>query len=93
MDTSDSSITFDDRGWCVYCNNFYNSILPSWHTDATGEKKLLETAEKIKEQGKGKDFDCIIGLSGGLFKPWRNLRLTSLRLKSTPISEIYGPQG
>lgn len=66
MDTSDSSITFDNRGWCVYCNNFHNSILPSWLTDDRGERKLLETAEKIKLQGKGKDFDCIIGLSGGL---------------------------
>lgn len=66
MDTSDSSIKFDDRGWCVYCNNFHRSILPSWHTDERGWEKLLETAEKIKTQGKSKDFDCIIGLSGGL---------------------------
>ena len=66
MDTSDSSITFDERGWCVYCNNFHNMILPNWHTDERGEKKLYEAAEKIKAEGKGKDFDCIIGLSGGL---------------------------
>lgn len=66
MDTSDSSITFDHRGWCVYCNNFYNNILQNWHTDEKGEKELYSTAEKIKAQGKGKDFDCIIGLSGGL---------------------------
>jgi len=66
MDTSDSHILFDVRGWCDYCNNFHNKILPSWHSDAEGEKKLFETAEKIKAQGRGKDFDCIIGLSGGL---------------------------
>jgi N-acetyl sugar amidotransferase len=66
MDTSDSSITFDENGTCIYCNNFLKNILPSWHTDARGEQKLLETAEKIKAQGRGKDFDCIIGLSGGL---------------------------
>jgi N-acetyl sugar amidotransferase len=66
MDTSDSTITFDNRGWCVYCNNFHKSILPSWHTDERGKRKLLEVTEKIKVQGKGKDFDCIIGLSGGL---------------------------
>jgi N-acetyl sugar amidotransferase len=66
MDTSDSNISFDVRGWCDYCNNFHNNILPCWQTDADGEKKLFETAEKIKAQGKGKNFDCIIGLSGGL---------------------------
>lgn len=66
MDSTDSSITFDDNGRCVYCNNFFSSILPSWHTDVNSERQLLKTAEKIKAEGKGKDFDCIIGLSGGL---------------------------
>ncbi|MCK9380228.1 MAG: N-acetyl sugar amidotransferase [Sulfuritalea sp.] len=66
MDTSDSSIAFDERGWCVYCNNFQNNILPSWHTDERGRQKLLDAVEKIKARSKGKDFDCIIGLSGGL---------------------------
>lgn len=66
MDTSDSSITFDEHGVCVYCGNFNSNILPNWHTDMVGEVKLLQVAEKIKAEGKGKDFDCIIGLSGGL---------------------------
>lgn len=66
MDTSDSYIKFDERGWCDYCNNFYSNILPNWHTDERGEKKLLQAAQKIKQEGKGKDFDCIIGISGGL---------------------------
>lgn len=66
MDTSDSSIEFDNRGWCVYCNNFYKNIRPNWHTDERGEQKLLETAKKIKAHGNARDFDCIIGLSGGL---------------------------
>lgn len=66
MDTSDSRISFDDTGRCDYCNNFHQIILPSWHTDRRGEEALEREAEKIKAQGKGKDFDCIIGLSGGL---------------------------
>lgn len=66
MDTSDSNITFDERGWCGYCNNFHKNIFPSWSADREDGKKILQIAEKIKAQGKGKDFDCIIGLSGGL---------------------------
>lgn len=66
MDTSDPNITFDDRGWCDYCNNFHKTILPNWHTDESGESELMQIAEKIKKAGKGRDFDCIIGLSGGL---------------------------
>ena len=66
MDTTDSKITFDERGWCDYCRNFHHKILPAWHPDAASERKLFEVAEKIKAQGIGEDFDCIIGLSGGL---------------------------
>lgn len=66
MDTSDSSIEFDDDGQCVYCNNFYNIILPHWNHGRSGEEKLLKVANKIKKAGLNKDFDCIIGISGGL---------------------------
>ncbi|NTW68498.1 MAG: N-acetyl sugar amidotransferase [Chlorobiaceae bacterium] len=66
MDTSDPNIVFDEQGVCDYCNNFKNEIQPNWHTDAQGEKALALLSGKIKAEGKGKDFDCIIGLSGGL---------------------------
>jgi putative aminotransferase len=66
MDTSDPNISFDDKGVCDYCNNFRGEIRPNWHTDARGAAELAVLAEKIEAEGIGKDFDCIIGLSGGL---------------------------
>ena len=66
MDSSDPNITFDENGWCDYCRNFRDVILPNWHTDEKGLQKLMSIADDIKKQRKGKDFDCIIGLSGGL---------------------------
>lgn len=66
MDTSDPHIVFDERGWCDYCNNFESTIAPNWHTDERGQAQLMALAGKIKTDGKGRDFDCIIGLSGGL---------------------------
>ena len=66
MDTSDPNIAFDEKGWCDYCKNYHENILPNWHTNEQGLQELLKIAEKIKQKGKGKDFDCIIGLSGGL---------------------------
>ena len=66
MDTSDPHIHFDEQGVCDYCNNFENTIKPSWHTDEKGAEELRQLATKIKKEGEGKDFDCIIGLSGGL---------------------------
>lgn len=66
MDTSDPNITFDDHGVCEYCNNFQTTIKPNWHTGKDGQDALAVIATKIKKEGQGKDFDCIIGLSGGL---------------------------
>lgn len=66
MDTSDPQIQFDDQGVCEYCNNFKSEIAPNWHTDGRGDAELQALATKIRAGGVGKDFDCIIGLSGGL---------------------------
>lgn len=66
MDTSDPNITFDERGYCDYCVNFDTTIKPNWDTGSNGAQALAQLAERIKADGKGKDFDCIIGLSGGL---------------------------
>lgn len=66
MDTSDTKIVFDERGVCDHCNTFYKSILPSWHTDESGRVALEKLVGHIRRAGKSKDFDCIIGMSGGI---------------------------
>lgn len=66
MDTTDSKIVFDEKGMCDHCNNFYNNIKPNWHPDEIGAKQLEEIVNRIKKDGKGKKYDCIIGLSGGV---------------------------
>jgi len=66
MDTSDPHISFDERGWCDYCNNYHDNIAPNWHTDERGARDIERQIERIKRDGKGKDHDCLIGLSGGV---------------------------
>jgi putative aminotransferase len=66
MDTSDPNIIFDDAGVCDYCRNFETQLSPKWEADKADPSRLMAMADEIRAQGKGKDFDCIIGLSGGL---------------------------
>lgn len=66
MDTTDPNITFNERGWCDYCRNYHENILPNWHPNDQGEKELSKIIEKIKKHGKGRDHDCLIGISGGI---------------------------
>lgn len=65
MDNTDSKIVFDDSGVCDYCNSYYNEILPNWKPNVNDEKELEKIASKIREDGKGKKYDCILGMSGG----------------------------
>ncbi len=66
MDTTDPEIKFDDKGVCDHCNNFYSNILPNWKPGPEGEKELMKIVAKIKEEGKDKDYDCLMGISGGV---------------------------
>ena len=66
MDTTDTKITFDKSGICDHCTTFYRDIQPNWHTDEYGRKQLEVELERIRIDGKGRDFDCIIGMSGGI---------------------------
>lgn len=66
MDTTDPNIIFNEKGESDYYINYKQNIEPSWHTDERGLSELMKIAEKIKRTSKNSDFDCIIGLSGGL---------------------------
>lgn len=82
MDTSDSNIVFDENGVCDHCTDFYQNVEPNWHTDERGDKELRAIVAKIKEEGKGKDFDCILGMSGGVDSSYLlHLAVTQLGLR------------
>ncbi len=66
MDTTDSKIVFDENGVCDHCNTYHKDILPNWHTDERGDHALKDIVKKIKKEGEGKDFDCLMGMSGGI---------------------------
>lgn len=66
MDTTDSKIIFDENGVCDHCNTYDSDIRPNWNPNDKGLAEIQSYAEKIKADGKNKDFDCIIGMSGGI---------------------------
>lgn len=66
MDTTDEDITFDNNGECMRCNEYRTRIEPEWNHGKGHEKELQELIASIKKSGEGKEYDCILGLSGGL---------------------------
>ncbi len=66
MDTSDKSLTFDEKGVCPRCNEYHQRIEKEWNFGKGHEAELAKMLEQIKKSGQGKKYDCILGLSGGL---------------------------
>ena len=65
MDTSDPGITFDETGLCDQCESFFKHVEPNWDTGAGGRAQLEAVVAEIKADGKNREFDCIMGMSGG----------------------------
>ena len=66
MDTTDPNIFFDDKGNCNHCNSALELAGKTWFPDKRGEKLLDDTFDTIRKEGRKKEFDCIVGISGGV---------------------------
>jgi len=66
MDTSDPEISFDDDGVCSHCH-YYDGLASAFIWDeVTRKEKLDRLVDRIRVSGRGQDYDCIIGVSGGV---------------------------
>ncbi len=66
MDTTDSEITFDEKGICNHCIDYLKRKKKIIIDPRKREKELQEVILKVKEAGKNKKYDCVVGISGGV---------------------------
>ncbi len=66
MDTTDPFISFDEKGICSHCHYFEKVRKPIWFPNEDGKKILNKEILRIKESRKNYQYDCMIGLSGGV---------------------------
>lgn len=66
MDTTVEDIQFDEAGQCNFCKKYDEVNVKDLYTHDGGEEKLNTLIAEIKSKGKGKQYDCLIGLSGGV---------------------------
>lgn len=64
--SSDDTITFDENGHCNYCNEALKIKNEVYFPNDEGKKRLDALLTKIKSDGQGNKYDCLMGLSGGL---------------------------
>ena len=66
LDTSDPEITFDGQGNCNHCNSYFEKIKYLSYQGKKSDNELAALVSEIKAVGKNNDYDCLIGLSGGI---------------------------
>lgn len=81
MDKSDPEIRFDEHGVCNHCHLFDNETSKQWHPNEAGKIILEEIFSSVREEGRGKEYDCIIGLSGGVDSSYLALVLKDYGLR------------
>ena len=80
MDTTDPEIVFDERGYCHHCNGYFKG-LASRKPASVLELKLKRLVERIKKRGAGKEYDCVMGLSGGCDSSYLAFKVVELGLR------------
>jgi N-acetyl sugar amidotransferase len=83
MDTTDPDIWFDENGVSSHALHFDEIFAPTLHAAQRGERaaELDRLVAAIKEDGKGKPYDCVIGVSGGVDSTYLTLQAVRLGLR------------
>jgi N-acetyl sugar amidotransferase len=85
MDTTDPDITFDKNGVCHHCHDYDLYIKYYTYPAEEGQKILKQIVQKIKNDGKGKDYDCLIGISGGVDSSFVSHKVVELGLRPLAV--------
>lgn len=64
LDTTVPEIVFDEKGVCNYCK-LHDMLVEEYPLDKSGQRDFKNLTRQIKEKGKGKKYDCVVGVSGG----------------------------
>ena len=64
MDDTVDGIAFDEKGVCTFCH-IHDELDKKYPEGTHSKEKLDKIVAKIKNDGKGKRYDCIVGVSGG----------------------------
>jgi N-acetyl sugar amidotransferase len=96
MDTSDPEIEFDGDGVCNHCRKYERKAHRQLVLGDEGKHRLQAIAAVIKKKGRRKDYDCVLGLSGGVDSSFAAYHVKRLGLRpllvhldngwNTPIS-------
>ncbi len=85
MDTTDPEIQFDEEGVCSHCRLYNDAKKKFLHDEKSAPGKLRQLIDEIKKSGKGKPYDCVIGVSGGIDSTYVAYKVHELGLRALAV--------
>ncbi|MEO5772688.1 MAG: N-acetyl sugar amidotransferase [Sphingomicrobium sp.] len=86
MDTTAGDIVFDEQGICNYCKGFLEKQAKHIALDEPERlRRLNALVDRVKASSKGKKYQCIVGLSGGVDSSWALVQAVKLGLKPLAV--------
>ncbi|WP_439565179.1 N-acetyl sugar amidotransferase [Microcella sp.] len=87
MDTTDPEITFDESGVSSHALLYDRTMKATVDAANAGERadELAAVVERIKKAGRGKPYDCVIGISGGVDSTYLVLQAVKLGLRPLAV--------
>lgn len=74
MDTTDPDIVFDEQGVCNHCRAYDRNVRARVSSGEEAQRRLAALVDAIRSRGPGREYDCVIGVSGGVdstFVAWK----------------------
>ncbi|HVT05049.1 MAG TPA: N-acetyl sugar amidotransferase [Thermoanaerobaculia bacterium] len=78
------AITFDEKGVCSYCHT-HDALAAEYPIGEAGARRLKEISNEIREAGRGKRYDVIVGVSGGCDSTFMLLKARELGLRPLAV--------
>lgn len=92
IDTTVPGAKFDSNGVCNFCE-LHTKLENQFPLNAAGEQKKEQWISEIKKNGKGKEFDCVLGVSGGrdsIYTLWLAVKEWGLRPLAVHFNDGFG---
>lgn len=84
MDTTVPEIRFDEQGTCQFCE-IHDILDARYPLGDEGERQLALLVDEIKAAGRGRDYDCVVGTSGGRDSTWTMYTAKKLGLRPLAV--------
>lgn len=83
-DTTIPSIRFDENGVCQFCK-IHDEMEKLYPLGEEGDRRLAAIVDDVRRRGRGKPYDCVVGLSGGTDSTYTLLKAVELGLRPLAV--------